>query len=221
MKKLLVLGLLLSNLAYAEDTKVPVGLEPRIVELHITQKEVEPAQSESKKKKRVVLEELPHGAICSGSFIDAYGDIITAGHCAREAADIDVITSDNQTYRATITAVSATHDLALLHIDKLNTPHFNPAQHLERGEKIFILGSPLGITNALSTGVIAKFDGDHTLIDCSALPGNSGSAVFDAEGNLVGVLTAGYVVGMGVTHLNVMQSLESVYFFVLQAFKGK
>lgn len=220
MKKLLLVSTMLfaGSLFAAEYPNV----ENRIVELHIFHKEKEPEPiTNSKRIRSSGVINLPKGSVCSGSFIDSMGDIITAGHCAQNVDTIEVITFDKQEYEATIVAVSATHDLALLHIDKLNTPHFSPAQVIERGERIFILGSPLAITDTLSTGIIAKLAGDTTLVDCGALPGNSGSAVFDNNGDLVGVLTAGHVVMFGVTHLNIIQSLDAVYFFVQEALKGR
>ena len=91
---------------------------------------------------------------------------------------------------------------------------------MAQGETIFILGSPLAFTGTLSTGIIAKVDGDVLLLDCGVLPGNSGSAVYNTRGEMVGVATAGYIVGMGTTHLNVAQSLDAVIYFVIRALRG-
>lgn len=200
---------------------IPEQAEPvehAVVELHIVKREF-PAAADAKYRSKHRVENFGK-AVCSGAFIDESGDIITAGHCAADAAQIEVVTYDNRTYQAVIVATSSTHDLALLHIDRRGTAHFSPAKEVIRGEKIFILGSPLGITNSLSTGIVAKLDGDATLVDCGALPGNSGSAVYDEDGKLVGILTAGYVVGMGTTHLNMAQSIDAVWFFLMRAFNG-
>jgi S1-C subfamily serine protease len=217
MRKLLAL-VLLFNTTFLFSAEYP-AVEDRIVELHITRNE--PVMVTESGKKKIQVIKLPRGSLCSGSFISNNGYIITAGHCADAADTIDVVTYGNQVYRATIVAVSDAHDLALLHIDKMNTPHFEPATAVERGEKIFIIGSPLGVTNTLSTGVIAKLHGDRTLIDCSALPGNSGSAVFDAEGKIVGVLVAGLIYNGGATHLNIMESLDSIIYFVMDSMLKK
>jgi len=191
-------------------------VEHAVVELHITQRDFPGTETKSHKK---TLPLAGH-SICSGAFIDNTGDIITAGHCAAEAANIEVVTYDQRHYKAVVVATSSIHDLALIHIDRLNTAFFRPAPKVERGEKVFILGSPLGITDSLSTGIIAKLDGDIILVDCGALPGNSGSAVYNVDGQLVGVLTAGYWVGFGTTHLNISQSVDAVYFFLVRAFRG-
>lgn len=199
---------------------VPHSVEQSVVELHITRQEADLVIG-NKAKGRV--EQFGHlgTSICSGAFIDDSGDIITAGHCAEGGARIDVVTYDSRQYGAVILATSAVHDLALLHIDRRNTVHFSAANSVRRGERVFILGSPLGITNSLSTGVVAKLDGDVTLLDCGALPGNSGSVVYNDAGDMIGVLTAGYRVGMGTTHLNIAQSLDAVRFFIAQTLRGR
>lgn len=221
MNKLIMLAFVISGLqiAKAEENTSPAGslvVEQAVVELHITKKPLRATEERYKKK----IEDFDGKAVCSGSFITNNGDILTAGHCANNAASIEVVTYDNKTYEAVIVATSTNHDLALLHIDRRNSAYFRLAQNVERGEKIFILGSPLAISNSLSTGIIAKLDGDVNLVDCSALPGNSGSAVYNENKELVGVLTAGYIVGMGTTHLNVIQSLDTVWFFLVRAFAG-
>lgn len=219
MKSLLA-GLLtfiaLASSAYAASTETPV--EQKIVELHITESEdAAPAKEKSKHHK----ENFAAHALCSGAFIDSMGDIVTARHCTEGAASIDVVTYDNCQYRAVIVATSTTHDLALLHIDRLNTEYFRPATEVRRGETIYILGSPLGISDTLSTGVVAKIGGDETLLDCSVLPGNSGSTVFDENQNLVGVATAGFIVILGTTHLNIAQGLDAVKFFIAEALEKR
>lgn len=192
-----------------------IPIEEKIVELHMTEFE---SSSPEKKKRQRLSKDLGGKYLCSGSFIDGLGDIITAKHCVEKVDEIEVVTFDQKKYQATVINMSAQHDLALIHIDRLNTPFFSPATAIRRGEPIFILGSTLGITNTLSAGVIAKLDGDYTFLDCGALPGNSGSAVFDSNEQLVGVLTAGMIVMFGTTHLNIAQSIDAITFFVIESF---
>ena len=197
--------------AWAYVTNSEPQIEPRVVDLRISHKEDTVNESKSRK---VRVQELKAGSACSGAFVSNNGDIITAAHCLRDAEEIMVRTYDNQVYKATFVATATKHDLGLIHIDRQGTSFFQLANSVKRGEQIFILGSPLAIPNTLSTGIVAKLDGDRMLVDCSALPGNSGSTVFNARGELVGVLVAGYIVGLGTTHLNVAQSVDSVRFFL-------
>jgi len=197
-------------------TDAPIPVEQKVVEIHMTMKEMPTAQEQKKRKGKATTLPFSH-ATCSGSFIDGMGDILTARHCVDGFDSWDVVTYDGRNYKATVVATSTVHDLALIHIDRRNTPYFEPAEEVTRGETIFVLGSPLGITDTLSTGVIARFDGDVTLLDCSALPGNSGGPVYDKDGKLVGVLNAGFIVMFGVTHLNMAQGIDAVVFFVAEA----
>jgi S1-C subfamily serine protease len=217
MKKFIAALFVLSGLqiAKAEDASAPV--DQKVVELRITRPELGDAANSRFKHKK---ENMTGHGVCSGSFIDDQGDILTAGHCAADAIEIDVITYDQRRYQATIVATTSVHDLALLHIDRRHTAYFDPATDVAQGETIFILGSPLAFTGTLSTGIIAKVDGDVLLLDCGVLPGNSGSAVYNTRGEMVGVATAGYIVGMGTTHLNVAQSLDAVIYFVIRALRG-
>lgn len=206
MKSLLIALLILPATVFA-------SVEQKVVEIHMTAPN--PAAVEAKRGRRT--QNLPlnlRSGTCSGEFINDSGDILTARHCVDGFEMWQVQTFDRHSYYATVVATSSTHDLALLHIDKRNTPFFELAETVVRGQKIFVLGSPLGITDTLSTGIIAKIDGDVTLLDCSALPGNSGGPVFDADQKLVGMLNAGFIVMFGVTHLNMAQGVDAIYFFL-------
>lgn len=214
MKKLMLIStvLIMSHGVFAEELLVPI--ESKVVEIHMTGRSEELTKAEKRKRK---IEQMPldRRGTCSGAFIDSFGDIITAKHCVEGFDSFEVVTSDHQFYTAQVLAASTVHDLALIHIDKLHTEYFIPANSVQQGDVVYVLGSPLGITNTLSKGIIAHLDGDITLIDCSVLPGNSGGPVFNEQGELVGVVTAGFVVMMGMTHLNITQSIESVWFFVV------
>lgn len=220
LSSLLCSLLSISTASYAQEVNVEktVPVEQKIVELHITQRPL--GEAAETKRSRKKIENLGK-AVCSGSFITDTGDIITAGHCVQGAEAIEVITHNNEIYSAVVVATSSIHDLALIHIDKLGTPYFKLTKNVTRGERIFILGSPLGITDTLSTGVVAKLGGDITLVDCGALPGNSGSVVFDDNGYMIGILTAGYRVDFGTTHLNLAQSADAVWFFLVSVFSQR
>jgi len=218
MKSLMAGLLMISGLQIAQAEEAGgTPVEQAVVELRITRQEIATSADTRYKHKK---ENMMGRGVCSGAFIDDRGDIITAGHCTTNATAIEIVTYDHRHYDAVIVATSSTHDLALLHIDRRNTAHFNPAASVTQGEQIFILGSPLALTGTLTTGIVAKLEGDTILLDCGVLPGNSGSAVYNARGEMVGVATAGYIVGMGTTHLNIAQSIDAVWYFVERAFRG-
>ena len=206
----LAAGLLCITACKAASTDTIAEVREKVVELHITIKDA-PAASENKIRRKV--ENFAGKAVCSGSFVTRNGYILTAKHCTADAAGITVVTADLQEYRATIVAQSDTQDLAVIRIDRQNTPFFTLARSVEQGQAVHTYGSPLGITGTYTTGVIARLNGDVTYVDCGVLPGNSGGPAFNDDGEMVGVLTAGFIVMLGTTHLNVMQSLDSLLYF--------
>jgi len=204
---------------YAASTDT-VKVEEKVVQLHIIKPDPKPVEEKairSFRKIDIAKKQDLSRFVCSGAFVSPYGHILTARHCTNEALEIEVETYDRQLYNATIVYVSSTADLALLHVNKRNSPYFELAKEVTRGQKIYVLGSPLGIGDTLATGIVAKLWGDLMLIDCSVLPGNSGGPAFDENGHLVGVTTAGFVVFLGMTHLNIAQSLDGIYYFLLEA----
>lgn len=181
----------------------------KVVELHITKHAI----SEKEAARRLELKVSDRHYVCSGGFIDPYGDIITAKHCVEGADEIEVVTSDNQHFDAIIAKVSKNQDLAGLHIDTIGNDYFVMASSTSRGDQVSTLGSPLAITDTQSYGTIAKIDGDIFFLDQSVLPGNSGGILFNNDGEMVGIVTAVAVVGFGVTHLGICQSLQSIFWF--------
>lgn len=213
MKKILVMMLLLAPCKLlAASTDTINSVREKVVELHITHKpDVEAMQNKHKAK----IADMRGHSICSGAFVDSIGDILTARHCAANVESIEVITVDQREYAAKVVAISANHDLALIHIDEMNTPHFTLARGIQQGETVYTYGSPLGIMGTLTKGIVAKLNGDVNYVDCSVLPGNSGGPLFNEAGELVGITTAGFIVLYGTTHLNIAQSISAILFFAM------
>lgn len=224
INKLLAGVLLLSSTVVVAGDRVIVSTETtdvrdKIVELHITF--APPPTAEVKKQRKMLTYTKTGQAICSGSLISPYGHILTARHCVADSTAITVVLSDNQEYAATTTAISASQDLAIIRIGKMPSPYFRLSAPLKQGQSVWILGSPLGITGTLTAGIVAKLFGDYTLLDCTALPGNSGGPVINANGELAGVLSAIIIVYYGPSHISVAQSVDSVLSFFYEMQGGK
>ena len=88
--------------------------------------------------------------------------------------------------------VSKDHDLALLKLDHHSTPFLTlsakPAPR--QGTKAFAIGSPLGIADSLSTGIVTTSDNKLIYTDTKILHGNSGGPLVDNDGMVLGVNTA-------------------------------
>lgn len=222
MKKLLATLLSILTLGFmpvkAEQTTPQVDVLEKVVELHVT---FAPPPSAEAKKARKTMYVKAGRAICSGAFISPYGHILTAKHCVEGSTEIDVITRDTQTYKAVIRAQSSQQDLAVIQIGRFGTPHFKLAGTTQQSEPVTIIGSPLGLTATKTTGTVSKLYGDYTILDCTGIPGNSGGPVVDAEGNLLGIVSAMVVVLFGPAHLTVAQSLDSIMFFFYTLGGGK
>jgi serine protease Do len=94
--------------------------------------------------------------------------------------------------KARLVRISKDYDLALLKLDNYTTPFLtlSAKQHPRQGTKVFAIGSPLGITDSLTSGIITKSARDYLFTDTRILPGNSGGPLINAEGDVIGVNTA-------------------------------
>ena len=133
--------------------------------------------------------------------------IVTNHHVIDGADDIRVTLTDGSTYDAATVGTDAFSDIALLVIRveegrELRIAHCGDSEKLLLGQEIYAIGNPLGtLGGSVSGGIIScterkiRVDGmGMTLlqIDAAVNPGNSGGALFDVYGNLVGVVNAKY-----------------------------
>jgi len=187
------------------------AIAPKVVELHIT---FAATPDDTKSTSDPRIKPVAGKGICSGLFIDDEGTILTARHCTEGVDHMDVLTSDHSVYAASFVAKSNLHDLALIRVDRKNTPYFTLAQNVQQGENVNVLGNPMGETDVLSRGIIAKTAGDIVVVDCSVVPGNSGGPAYNDRGELVGVATAVFVSAYGMTHLGVLQAPDAIRAFL-------
>lgn len=162
--------------------------------------------------------------LCTGFFIGSNNQIMTAAHCVDGIVmSVAVKTHDGSRYKAEILYISKTSDVALIKISTTTQyPHFTVAKSVTQGEKVYTLGHPLRKVYTLTHGIIANVlekETKKTLVDMTLLPGNSGGPVYNEKGELVGVASAGYIVMLGTTGLNLIASLSQVTEF-LDLFKG-
>lgn len=138
----------------------------------------------------------------SGVIIDKDGFIVTNNHVINGANSIVVRTMDGQEYEAQLVGADAQTDLAVLKVDAtgLNPATFGDSDSLEVGNAAIVIGNPLGeLGGSVSSGIISALDRQievegetMTLLqtDAAVNPGNSGGGMFDANGNLIGIVNA-------------------------------
>ena len=103
-----------------------------------------------------------------------------------------IVLKNGKKLTARLVKISKDYDLALLKLDNYATPHLALAdkQYPRQGTKVFAIGSPLGISDALTTGIITKPARDFLFTDARILPGNSGGPLVNTDGLVLGVNTA-------------------------------
>ncbi len=148
--------------------------------------------------------EVPRGS-GSGFIWDAKGHVVTNYHVVQGAERFLVTLADKLTWKASLVGEAPENDLAVLRIDapadSLRPILVGDSENLEVGQKVFAIGSPFGLDQTLTTGVISalgrqipslagrEIDG-VIQTDAAINPGNSGGPLLDSAGRLIGVNTA-------------------------------
>ncbi len=149
----------------------------------------------------------------SGIIMSADGYILTNAHVVRGAHDVKVQLnirmekearqqgdrSFNRPIAGSVVGIDRESDLAVVKIDKANLPFlkFGDSDQLKQGQIVLALGSPLGLDNSVSMGVVSgvsrQIKGDDPMVyiqtDAPINPGNSGGPLLDAEGRVIGINT--------------------------------
>jgi S1-C subfamily serine protease len=89
-------------------------------------------------------------------------------------------------------AISDSNDLALLKIDRYQTPFLlsGNAESLRQGVRIFAIGNPLGIKDVMTAGVVAGLKDEYVITDATILPGSSGGPLVTEDGKVVGITSS-------------------------------
>ena len=154
---------------------------------------------------RAVVEVRSPGGGGAGIIWGADGLVVTNAHCAPRGATIR-IESGGRTHNAEVVAYARDHDLALVQAPAVSGPTLDlrDVHSLRVGEIVFAHGHPFGISHSLTMGAIHGVathprtgEPRFVVADVRLAPGNSGGALVDAEGRLVGINSM-VVGGLGV-----------------------
>ena len=135
----------------------------------------------------------------SGFYIDSNGSIVTNYHVINGAKSIEIVEDDGSIYSGKVIVLGYDdyNDLALIKIDK-KTEFFlkiGDSDNIKLGEEIFAIGSPLGLNNTLSNGIISSIRKDLIQISAPISQGSSGGALINNYGKVIGVTASGYIEG--------------------------
>ena len=133
----------------------------------------------------------------SGVIISADGYIVTNNHVVAGADELTVTLNDNREFSARIIGTDETTDLALIKIEGKNLPAITIASSddLKVGEWVLAVGNPLGLNNTVTAGIVSAkarslgANGVESFIqtDAAINQGNSGGALVNTRGELVGI----------------------------------
>jgi len=133
----------------------------------------------------------------SGVIISADGYIVTNNHVVGEADEIEVKLNDNREFKGRIIGCDATTDLALIKIDAKDLPaiKIGNSDDLKLGQWVLAVGNPFNLTSTVTAGIVSAkarslgANGIESFIqtDAAINSGNSGGALVNENGELVGI----------------------------------
>src|SRR5690554_5244499 len=139
----------------------------------------------------------------SGVIISPDGYIITNNHVIANASNLEVTLNNNKVYKAKLIGTDPSTDIALLKIDddeELPFIPFGDSNNIKIGEWVLAVGNPFNLTSTVTAGIISakardlnQFDGNPQSFiqtDAAVNRGNSGGALVNTRGELIGINTA-------------------------------
>ena len=195
----------LGPVSYADAVAVAA---PSVVNIYANKVVSEPAL---KMYNNPVLQQLFGGApttykhseqtLGSGVIVSAQGQgyVLTNNHVIAHATDIQVLLYDGRIAKATLVGADEETDLAVLKIDASNLPviHLADEQQLRAGDVVLAIGNPLGLNQTVTMGIISAVGRqlnnasaeDYIQTDAAINLGNSGGALINTSGELIGINT--------------------------------
>lgn len=151
----------------------------------------------------------PKVATGSGVIVSEDGYIVTNNHVVENASDIDVTLHNNKTYKAKVIGRDADTDLALIKIegDKFPSINFANSDSVMIGEWVMAVGNPFNLSSTVTAGIVSAKARSINILgrernaggsaieafiqtDAAVNPGNSGGALVNIGGELIGINTA-------------------------------
>ena len=161
----------------------------------------QPGQGQRPQKQQ---EEPMQEASGSGVIISSDGYIVTNNHVIDKSREIEVTLNDKRTFNAKLIGADPSTDIALIKIEaeKLPVIQFGNSDSLKVGEWVLAVGNPFNLTSTVTAGIVSAKARNINIInsqmkiesfiqtDAAVNPGNSGGALVNTHGELVGINTA-------------------------------
>ena len=140
----------------------------------------------------------------SGVIISDDGYVVTNNHVIEGAQNIEITLDDNRTFEAKLIGTDPTTDIALLKVEGKNLPTipWGNSDKIKVGEWVLAVGNPFNLTSTVTAGIVSAKGRSINIIDkrmaiesfiqtdAAVNPGNSGGALVNIAGELVGINTA-------------------------------
>lgn len=169
----------------------------------------EKGEREDKNAKEEKEPQMRQSGLGSGVIIKDDGLIITNNHVIEGADRLEVTLNDNRSFDATVVGYDPTTDLAVIKIDAsdLQAIRMGDSEQLHVGEWVLAVGNPFGFTSTVTAGIVSakarnissttgyrsrQSVESYIQTDAAVNPGNSGGALVNLNGELVGINTAIY-----------------------------
>lgn len=140
---------------------------------------------------------------CGGILIDhKRGNILTAKHCVNDSPNLqlNIRLHDGREFAGRVVAISEFQDSALLKIEAADLPFalLGDSDQVQVGDDVIAIGHPFGLEWSAQRGMVSALNrsivsvGRFMQIDVQLNPGNSGGALFDRAGRVIGMTTGGF-----------------------------
>lgn len=140
----------------------------------------------------------------SGVIISSDGYIVTNNHVIDNSKEIEVVLNDKRSFTAKVVGSDPNTDIALLKIEEKDLPFiiFGNSDSLKVGEWVLAVGNPFNLTSTVTAGIVSAKARNINILnasmkiesfiqtDAAVNPGNSGGALVNTRGELVGINTA-------------------------------
>lgn len=149
-------------------------------------------------------QQYPINATGSGVIVSNDGYIVTNNHVVQDAEQITVTLNDKREFAATVVGLDPTTDLALIKIEEHNLPFlgFGNSDQVKIGEWVLAVGNPFNLTSTVTAGIVSAKARNINILgggssvesfiqtDAAVNPGNSGGALVNTKGELIGINAA-------------------------------
>lgn len=149
-------------------------------------------------------EQQPRSGTGSGVIYTSDGYIMTNNHVVAFADEFEVTLHDNREFKARLVGRDESTDMAVIKIDAKNLPaiELGNSDDVKVGEWVLAVGNPFDLTSTVTAGIISAKGRDINIIkdgkaiesfiqtDAAVNPGNSGGALVDVDGRLIGINSA-------------------------------